>query len=67
MVEKKKEIDRCEICLQPTAPDYKFDLSYIESGKKVTKYFCGSVCLKRWVETEIDKLHLDLYSLEEVS
>jgi hypothetical protein len=67
MLNKKKEVERCEICLQPTTLDYKFELSYYESGNKVTIFFCGSVCLKQWVETEVDKLHLDLYSLEEVS
>ena len=67
MVNEEKKIESCEVCLQPTTLDYKFELSYYESGRKVIKYFCGSVCLRQWIETELDKLHLDLYSLEEVS
>ena len=35
MVNKKKEIERCEICLQPATLDYKIELSYYESGKKI--------------------------------
>ena len=33
MLNKDKEIEQCEICLQPTTFDYKFELSYYESGK----------------------------------
>lgn len=67
MLAKNREIESCEVCLQPTTLDYIFELSYFESGKKVTKYFCGSVCMRQWVEKELDKLHLDLYSLDEIS
>ena len=60
-----KEIERCTVCLQPTTKDFKFDLSYFETGVKVTKSFCGGSCLTRWVEEELEKTHLDeLESLE---
>ena len=65
MANDKKKVETCEFCLQPTTVDYKFELSYYESGEKVTKYFCGSTCLRQWIDKELDRLHLDLFSLEE--
>ncbi len=56
---QKRVMERCIVCLQPTTNEFEFDLSYQENGKKVSKKFCGGSCLKRWVETELDKTHLD--------
>ena len=62
---EKNRIERCEICLQPTTPEYKFYISYFEDGNKITKIFCGAICLRNWIETDLDKIHLgELKSLE---
>jgi len=61
MEPKKNGPHRCEICLQPTTRDYLFELSYYESGKRITRQFCGSGCLREWVAKELDKIHLDLF------
>ncbi|OGD57947.1 hypothetical protein A3K78_04880 [Candidatus Bathyarchaeota archaeon RBG_13_52_12] len=62
MENKDRIIHRCEICQQPTTRDYLFELSYYESGKRITRQFCGSGCLREWVAKELDKIHLDLFT-----
>lgn len=59
MKNEEKVIERCNVCLQPTTVDYKFYLTYYEVGEKITKSFCGASCLRHWIETELDKTHLN--------
>jgi hypothetical protein len=59
MVKEEKTVKRCSVCLQPTTTDYIFNLSYFESEKKVIRAFCVTICLRQWIDTELDKIHLN--------
>ena len=64
-MDKKKNVNRCNICLQPVTRDYQFKLSYFEEGEKIKLLFCGSTCLKEWIKSDLDKVHLNtLYDLK---
>ena len=53
------------MCLQPATPEYRFLVTYNEAGEEVTKTFCGALCLRQWIEKELDKVHLtELCTLE---
>jgi hypothetical protein len=53
------EINRCTVCLQPTSNEYKFVLTFMENGINIAKSFCGTSCLKIWIESDLDKIHLN--------
>jgi hypothetical protein len=65
MSSEERIVVRCEIGNQPTTEDYQFELSFFESGEKVKLDFCGSICLREWINTRLDEIHLNtLESIE---
>jgi hypothetical protein len=48
----------CYMCRQPATEDYRFTLTWLEKGEEKSMLFCGSTCLKEWVNKHSDEVHL---------
>ena len=62
---REKRVIPCHQCRQPVTEDYRFTLSWSEKGEEISRVFCGSTCLRKWVDEYSDSIKLDLFDQEE--
>ena len=58
---ERKKVIPCYMCRQPVTEYYRFTVSWNERGKEEKRYFCGSRCLRDWVENYSDSIKLDIF------
>ena len=66
MNEKTDERQRipCYICRQPITEDYRFSVSWRVNEKEEKRHFCGSRCLRDWVENYSENIKMELFDLD---
>ena len=63
-IEKKNKTIACYICRQPITEEYRFTVSWRDEGVEEKRHFCGSTCLRNWVENYSENIKLELYDPE---
>lgn len=58
----EEKIPSCETCLQPIDESYMFTVSWIEDRELISKKFCGSSCLRNWVDEHSENVKLALFN-----
>ena len=54
----------CYMCRQPVTEDYRFTVSWNESGEERSRVFCGSRCLRDWAEQYSENIKLELFDIQ---
>ena len=62
---RSRNNNSCYMCRQPVTEDYRFTLSWSEKGEEETRTFCGSRCLKDWVDKYSEDVKLELFDSDD--